>query len=64
MATKAEDFVGLTKKSAQNKAEKDNFIFRLIRSDAESFLPYPEDKRTDRVCVELDDGKVTKCSIQ
>ncbi len=60
----ASDFMGLTKKGAQNKAEALNMIFRLIRIDTESFYAYPEDKREDRVCVEIDNGAVTKASIQ
>lgn len=61
---KAEDFVGMTKKGAQGEAEKANLIFRLIRVDTEAFLPYPDDNRADRLCVEIDSGKVTKASIQ
>lgn len=60
----ASDYIGMTKKGAQNKAEQQNLIFRLIRVDAEAFLPYPEDKRDDRICCEIDDGKVTKASAQ
>jgi hypothetical protein len=60
----ANSFLGLTKKSAQNKAEEMNLIFRLIRIDSESYYAYPEDKREDRVCVEIDNGAVTKASIQ
>lgn len=60
----ANDFIGLTKKQSQNKAESLNLIFRLIRVDQTAFFDYPEDKREDRVCVELDDGVVTKVSIQ
>lgn len=61
---KAEDFVGLTKKTAQNKAEECNYIFRLIRIDNEPFLSWPEDVRTDRLCVEIDNGKVTTAVVQ
>lgn len=61
---KAEDFLGMTKKGAQNAAEMKNFIFRIIRVDNEKYLDYPEDTRTDRVCVEIDAGRVTKVSIQ
>lgn len=60
----AEDFVGLTKKGAQNKAESDNLIFRLVKLDGEDYLGLPEDKRTDRVCVEIENGKVVKATIQ
>lgn len=62
--SKADSFLGLTKKGAQNKAEEMNLIFRLIRIDSDNFYAYPEDKREDRLCVEIDAGKVTKASIQ
>jgi len=61
---KPEDFLGLTKKQAQDKAEARNLVFRLIRIDTKDFFSYPDDKRDDRVCVELDGDKVTKASIQ
>lgn len=64
MSVSANDFVGLTKKGAQNKAEACNLIFRLIRVDSENYLTYPDEKRTDRVCVEIDDGKVSKASLE
>lgn len=64
MAVNANDFLGLTKKAAQNKSEACNLIFRLIRIDSETYLEYPEEKRTDRICVEIDKGLVTKASIQ
>lgn len=57
---KAEDFLGLTKKGSQDKAEAKNLIFRLIRVDDKSFFSYPDvDKqRTDRVCIEIEKGQV------
>lgn len=58
------DFIGLTKKTAQNKAEQMNLIFRLIRIDDEKFLDYPADHRDDRLCVELDKGVVTTAAIK
>lgn len=58
------DFIGLTKKQAQNKAEGKNFIFRLIRIDNESYLPYPDDTRNDRLCIEIDAGIVSKATLQ
>ncbi len=60
----AEQFVGLSKKKAQDVAEKMNLIFRLIRNDSEQFFSYPEDTRNDRICVELDSGQITKATIQ
>lgn len=61
---KAEDFIGMSKKRAQDAAEIRNFIFRVIRVDTDKYMDYPEDIRTDRICVEVDNGKVTKASIQ
>jgi len=61
---KPEDFIGLSKKGAQDRAEGKNLIFRLIRVDGENFFSYPEDKREDRICVEIDKGKVTKVTVQ
>ena len=61
---KAEDFLGLNKKDAQNKADRYNFIFRLIRIDDKTFFSYPLDTRTDRICVEIDNGEITKATVQ
>lgn len=61
---KAEDFLGLNKKDAQNKADRYNFIFRLIRIDEKAFFSYPPDTREDRVCVEIDNGEITKATLQ
>lgn len=61
---KSADFVGLSKKKAQDLAEKKNVIFRLIRIDSEDFLAYPDDNRTDRVCVEIDNTVVTKAIMR
>lgn len=58
-----DQFLGLTKKRAQDRAEVLNLVFRLIRINDENFLPYPDDKRTDRICVEIDNGAVTKALI-
>jgi hypothetical protein len=60
----ATSFLGMSKKGAQNKAENQNLIFRLIRVDTEPFLSYPEDVRTDRICIEMDNGTVSKATIQ
>jgi len=60
---KPEDFVGMSKLSAQNKAERANLIFRLIRIDDKPYFDYPEDNRTDRVCVEIDKGLITKSTF-
>ena len=57
-------FLGLSKKRAQDVAEGKMMIFRLIRIDGENFYGYPEDTRTDRVCIEIDNGAVSKATIQ
>ncbi len=61
----AQSFVGMSKKEAQDLAEKSNMIFRLVSVDGENRLGYPKDEtREDRVCVELAKGKVVKAEIQ
>lgn len=60
----ANEFVGLSKKDAQNLCDVRNFIFRLIRVDERNMLSYPEDTRIDRVCVELEKGRVVKAILQ
>lgn len=57
-------FIGLTKKKAQDFAEAKSLIFRLIRIDAEPYFPYPDDRYDQRVCVEIDNGLVTKASVR
>jgi hypothetical protein len=64
MAVDTSKYIGLGKRTAQNRAELDNLIFRLIRVDGESFLSYPDDSRDDRLCVEIDNDKVSKAVIQ
>ena len=61
----ANKFIGLGKKSAQSLAESYNFIFRLIRVDDKNMFDYPDqnDIRDDRVCVEIEKGKVVKALI-
>lgn len=58
------DFLGMTKKAAQNAAEAKNMIFRLVSVDGEKYLGYPDDRRSDRVCVEVTDGKVTSAVVR
>lgn len=60
----ANDFIGLSKKRAQDLAEAKYMIFRLISVDGEAFLPYPDDKRDDRICCEIEKSKVVKATIQ
>lgn len=60
----AQEFLGLSKKQGQDKAEGKNMIFRLIRIDTENYFTYPDEQRTDRVCVEIDSGKITIATVQ
>jgi hypothetical protein len=60
----AQEYLGLTKKMGQDKAEGKNMIFRLIRIDGESYFPYVDEIRADRVCVEIDNGKITVATIR
>lgn len=53
-------FLGLSKKGAQNLAEKKNLIFRLIDVDGEEFFPEPTEKVNDRICIWITSGKVSK----
>ena len=64
MTIDAMKYVGLPKKDAQNLAEKQSIIFRLIRVDDRNILPYPDDVRTDRICVEVEKNKVVKATVQ
>lgn len=59
----AQQFLNLPKKKAQDVAEAKNMIFRLIRIDEKPYFDYPLEQRTDRVCVEIDNGVVTKATI-
>lgn len=61
----ADQYLRMTKRAAQNKAESDSLIFRLISVGKEQFLPYPDDKREDRICIEIDEGGlISKATIQ
>lgn len=60
----AKDFIGLSKTTAQDVAEKQSLIFRLISIDGEPFFSYPDDTRIDRICVEIEQGKIIRASIQ
>jgi len=64
MTTPIVDFVGMSKKRAQDVAELKNMLFRLISVDGVPFLSYPEDERTDRVCVEIENSKVVKATFR
>lgn len=61
-----ETYIGLGKKSAQDLAEKDNYIFHLIRVDDRNFFDYPsdEDGRGDKICIEIEKGKVVSAILK
>lgn len=60
----SEQFLDLSKKDAQNLAEKMNLIFRLIRIEDRYFFGYPKGEgRGDIVCVEIEKSKVVKAVI-
>jgi hypothetical protein len=61
---KSSDFVGLSKTSAEDLADRLGIIYRLISVDGYPFFSYPEDKRDDRICVEIERGKIIKATIQ
>ncbi len=60
----AEKFIGLSKKEAQDAAERYNLIFRLVSVDNNKFLGYPDDSRVDRICVEIEKSRVVKAVLQ
>lgn len=60
----AADFLGLSKRSAQDKAEQLNLIFRLVSVDGIDFLGLPTDVRTDRICIVMFGGIVTQATLQ
>lgn len=62
--TDASSFLGMGKRESQNHSEKLNLIYRLIRVDDRQMQSYPSDTRQDRVCIEIDDNKVTKAEIK
>lgn len=64
MADITTQFIGLTKKRAQDLAEAKNYVFRLIRIDSEEYFKYPDDRCDTRVCIEIDNGAVTKATAQ
>lgn len=69
MNISSELFLNKTKKGSQDLAEKNNLIYRLIRIDNENYVPYPSesDDRSeikDRICIEIDNGKVTKATYK
>jgi hypothetical protein len=58
----ADDYVGLTKQAAIEKAEADGRPWRIGREDDERFL-LTLDYNPNRVTFEIDDGKVTTATF-
>lgn len=58
-------FIGMGKRESQNYADSLNFVYRLCRVDGEQFFSYPaeEEKRNDRICIEIENGKVVKATV-
>lgn len=63
MIITTDEFIGLTKKQAQDKAESKNLIFRLIKINGRDFFDYPEETRTDRICIEIENDRVSKATL-
>ena len=59
----ANKYIGMGKRRAQNLAELDNLTFRLVSSNGELMLGKPEDVRTDRLCVVIDNDQVKEAWI-
>ena len=59
----SKDFLGLNKKAAQDKAEANNLIFRLIRIDDKPYFDMPSEFLKDRICVEIENGRVVTASL-
>ncbi len=62
--TEAKEFIGMSKFGAQALAESRNMIFRLLSVDGEEYFKFPEDKRDDRVCVDIVDSRIVKAVLQ
>ena len=60
----SERFIGLTKRQSYTLAERLNLIPHLVRMDERQLFGYPEDTRDDRVCLEFDERKVSRATIQ
>ena len=59
----AKKYLGLTKKRAQDLAEADNLIFRLIRIDERNFFGYPDYFNGQNLCIEIEKSVVVKSTI-
>jgi|HubBroStandDraft_5_1064220.scaffolds.fasta_scaffold1218044_1 hypothetical protein len=65
MAIFADNFLNLSKFKAHDLAEANSLVYRLVSVDGAIFLGYPTDEpRTDRICVEIENGVVVKATIQ
>ena len=56
-------YIGMGKRRAQNLAEHDNLIFRLISSNGKIILGKPESIQSDRLCVVIENDQVKEAWI-
>ena len=56
-------YIGLGKRRAQNLAEADNLVFRLVSSNGEVILGRPDDVQPDRLCVVIEGDQVKEAWI-
>lgn len=59
-----QEYIGMEKRAAQNKAEKQNLIFRLVSVDGRKMLGMPEDQCPDRICITIDNGVVSSAEMR
>lgn len=60
----AQEFIGTSKTRSHDLAEAKSLVYRLVSVDGEIYLGYPEDVRTDRICIEIVNSRVVKAIIQ
>lgn len=56
-------YIGLGKRRAQNLAEADNLIFRLVSANGEVILGKPDNVQADRLCVVVENDQVKEAWI-
>lgn len=56
-------YIGIGKRHAQNLAEHDNLVFRLVSANGETILGVPDNVQVDRLCVIIENDRVAKAWI-
>ncbi len=56
-------YIGMGKRKAQNQAEADNLIFRLVSANGETILGNPDDVQTERICIIIENDQVKEAWI-